>query len=222
MKEIEHSSPPWNDSPSRRGEFFESTLAVLRSSLGRRWPAWLIGFAVVMFSPTLLFRFLWKEIELEPGHFVTEWLHLTIEGLFFFFILEIIRHRSMSATAYQAMVNFVSWNYILPTQRLIASLKASRESLEGEQLIATLSSAAEAWTNLERALSDSVLNHLPNDARLSPWIIDHRVRLDMKRCALMLASLNAGTLRQRDYESFVERLEAFLQSAQSLAGTVIK
>lgn len=219
MKEIERSSPPWNDSPSKRGAFFESTLAVLESSLGKRWPAWLLGFGVVMFFPTLLFGFFWKEITLEPGLFVTEWLHLTIEGVFFFFILEIIRHRSMSATAYQAMVNFVSWNYVFPAQRLIAALKRSRLPLEEEQLIETLSSAAEAWTTLQRALSDDVLNHLPNDARLSPWIIDNRVKLDIKRCAMVLTSLNAGTLRENDYEKLVGGLDAFLLSAQRLAGT---
>jgi hypothetical protein len=108
MKEIEHSSPPWNDAPSRRDAFLESTLAVLRSSLGKRWPVSLLGFGLVMFFPTLIFRFLWKEITLEPALFVTEWLHLTIEGVFFFFILEIIRHRSLSATANQAMIDFVS------------------------------------------------------------------------------------------------------------------
>src|SRR5205823_3125744 len=147
--------------PSRRGEFLESTFAVLKSSLGRRWPVWLLGFGLVMFSPTLIFRFVRKEITLEPGLFVTEWLHLTIEGVFFFFILEIIRHRSMSSTAHRAMINFVTWNYIIPSQRLIAALKRSREPLERAQLIETLRAATEAWTSLTRSLSDDVLHHLP-------------------------------------------------------------
>src|SRR6185295_5696858 len=141
MKEIEHSSPPWNDSPSNHGEFLESILAVLKSSLGKQWPVWLIGFALVMFLPTLVFRFVLKEIVFEPAHFVMEWIHLSIEGVFFFFVLEIIRHRSMSVTAHQSMINFVKWNYVTPTRRLIAALKHSREPLEQAQLIETLRAA---------------------------------------------------------------------------------
>jgi hypothetical protein len=218
MKDIERTSPPWNDVPSKRGEFLESTLAVLQSSLGSRWPVWLIAFAVVMFLPTLIFRFVFKEIVLEPGLFVTEWLHLTIEGLFFFFILEIIRHRSMSVTAHHAMVNFVTWNYVVPTQRLIVALKRSREPLERRELVETLRAATEAWSSLRRALSDDVLSHLPADESLPVWIRDNRYKLDIAQCELMLTSLNASTLKGIDHEKLVGRLDAFLTSAQSLAG----
>jgi hypothetical protein len=216
MKEIERSSAAWNPSPSSRVTLIDSALAVLKSSLGTRWPLFLFFLLLVMIGPSLFCRFVLNDVTLDPPLFVTEWLHLSIEGVFFFFILEIVRHRSLSSTARQSLHDFVSWNYVIPLERLIPSLKRSREPLERKESLDTLTSASDDWTIIRHALSDEALNRLPNDSALPVWILSHRAALDPTRCTALLNSLNSGSLKPQEFDELLGRLQKLLTSAERL------
>ena len=219
MTHIEHDSEAWNTQPSTSVRLLASAVEVLRSSLGRFWPFFLTLLVVVMLLPALVFGLLGR-VRLDPALFVTEWIHLTIEGMFFFFILEIVRHRSLASTSRESLIAFVSLNYLDPIQDLIASLRQSQEAQPetDTNYIQTLAIAGNAWAIIEHALSDDALNHLPKREALVVWIISNRNALDLQRCAAILQSLNAGNRNHEELRELLQRLEAFRVSAKRLCG----
>jgi hypothetical protein len=128
MTHIEHESEPWTPPAARPVNLLTSGVEVLKSSLGRHWQLKVFVLVLMVLMPSILFR-LNHKIEFDSALFVTEWLHLSIEGIFFFFILEIVRHRSLSFTAHESMVRFLTRNYEQPVQVLLDSMKNFRELL---------------------------------------------------------------------------------------------
>ncbi|MGH9971441.1 MAG: hypothetical protein ACREBG_27105 [Pyrinomonadaceae bacterium] len=171
MKHIEFSSEPWNPSPSKYGTLFESAVAVLKSSLGTSWGVTLLAILTIVVLPIPVF-YLLNKIQFDPASFVTEWLKLTVEGIIFFFILEIVRHRSLSFTARQLLITFVATNYIIPLQGMIESLRHFHDGLLGNasfEPIPTITSVRHHWNVVKYALSDSALANLPVGGELIVW-----------------------------------------------------
>lgn len=206
--------------PSKRVNLFTSAREVLRSSLGRFWPLFLLLLVVVMLGPTIIYVFAGK-IELDPALFVTEWLHLSIEGVFFFFILEIVRHRSLSFTAHQSLVRFVTLNYEGPATVIIDSIEQFSKVLNGDQSIDRNEMLGRAWSNwavLERALSDDALKLLPSTAALEVWLMRNSLKLERRKALLnSISSVRyAGELVQAEYDEFLRALGEFLNSSERL------
>jgi len=220
MKHIERFSKPWNESPSRKVTFTESAYAVLKSSLGRFWPISLLSLFTIVFLPALIFI---NDIKLDRPLFVTEWLKLSIEGIIFFFILEIVRHRSLSFTARQLLLTFVTIYYVGPIQDVIGSLKHFREALESHnstEAIQSVTVARQKWNIIEYALSENAISHLSNEGEVMLWLLKHRHELEPRRCNAILRSLstvqNFSSLNVSEFEELLNRLEAFSNSIKSL------
>jgi hypothetical protein len=222
MKHIEYSSEAWNTSPTQTGASFESTIAVLKSSLGKRWPLSLGLLIIVVFLPVPVFIFISK-IRLDPALFVTEWLRLTIEGLLFFFILEIVRHRSMSFTARTRLSSFVAFSYLAPIQGVIESLENFRQKLESNNAGAateSITDAREKWRFIEQNLSDSALYHLTPNEEVISWLLRCRNELQLERCTKIMESLSraqmVGDLNQGEFGEIIAKLQIFLTKMKSI------
>lgn len=223
MKHIEFSSEAWNPVPSKYGTLFESAVAVLKSSLGTRWAVSLLVILTIVVLPIPIFYFL-NEIRFDPASFVTEWLKLTVEGIIFFFILEIVRHRSLSFTARQLLINFIATHYVIPLQSMIAALEQFREGLLGNtslQPISAITTARHHWDIVKHALSDSALANLHIDGDLLVWMQNHRSALDVRRCDAIVSSLSsvqsADSMNPREFEELCKRLETFLHSTSRIS-----
>lgn len=222
MKHIERFSEAWNSSPSYKVTLVASTIEVLKSSLGKFWPAYFLAIIAILFFPALVF---WNEIKLDPPLFVTEWLKLVIEGIIFFFVLEIVRHRSLSFTAHRYLINFVSVNYFIPIRGVVDSIRSFREALERHipaDASQNIKSARDKWDLVEHALTDDALSRLPTEGGIVSWLLKNRNELAPKRCGAILKSLATvqyrESLNQSELDELLSRLEVFLGSITSLFG----
>lgn len=220
MKHIEHHPEPLNPFPSREATLRRAALAVLKSSFGKFWPVYLLLLLLVVFGPTIYF---WHEIRLEPAEFVTEWLKLSIEGVLLFFILEIVRHRSLSANARELLLNSLTANYILPLQEVTASLKGFRDSLVAHDQVESgrfILRARANWRLLEHALSNDFLSRLPAETGAGPWLLKSRDALNAERCGNILKSMatvrDPEHLNVGEFDDLAGRLEKFLDDVRSL------
>ncbi len=216
MKHIEHYPEILNPSPSQQPTFFSSALAVLKSSFGKLWPISLLTLFIAVFLPVVIFI---NEIKLDPPLFVTEWLKLIIEGIIFFFILEIVRHRSMSFTARQLLRNFVMMSYVGPTQGVVEALKHFREALEKRTSTDSIQSITVAWHKwhiVEQALSNDTISHLSTEGEIVVWLLKNRDELEPQKCNSILKSLSAvqdyESLNQDEFAELLNRLERFLKA----------
>jgi hypothetical protein len=220
MKHIEQHPEPVNPFPSREATLRRAAVAVLKSSFGKFWPYYLLFLLLVVFGPAVYFR---HEIRLEPAGFVTEWLKLSIEGVLLFFILEIVRHRSLSANARELLLKSLTANYILPLQEVIDSLKGFRDSLKAHGLAESEQSILHARTNwrlVEQALSNDFLSRLPAETGAWPKMLKSRDALNAERCGNILKSMaqvrDPEHLNVIEFDDLSGRLERFLHEVRSL------
>lgn len=209
-----------NPAPSREVTLRHAASAVLKSSFGKFWPVYMLVIFGVVLGPAYIFR---HEIRLEPAEFVTEWLKLSIEGVLIFFILEIVRHRSLSATARGLLLNYLTATYILPLQESLNSLKSFRESLEGgdqTESARSITSARNNWRLIENALSGAFLSRIPGEAETSSKLLRSREALKPDRCNNIMRSLSnvrdPERLHRADFDELVGLLENFLRDVKSL------
>jgi len=219
MTHIEHDSDPWVPPSPKPVNLLTSAVEVLKSSLGEYWQFKVFLLVVGLLTPSIVFSLAHK-IEFEPAEFVTLWLHLSIEGIFFFFILEIVRHRSLSFTAHESMVRFLTRNYEQPVQVLLVSIKDFRNLLcdRTGDLPATVKSAWRNWSIIKTGLSDEALRHLPGSAALEVWSMRNDLR--PTRCGDLLGSIlganNPSELDNAEYTELLTALENFLNSIKHL------
>jgi len=221
MKHIERFSEPWNSLPSHKVTLLESAIAVFKSSLGKFWPIYLFFILFILFLPVGIFR---NEIRLDPSLFVTEWLKLIIEGIIFFFVLEIVRHRSLSFTAHRFLVNFVITNCCIPIREVIDSVQQFRKELVDRNQTAANKSiklARDKWYIVEHALSHDSLSRLPSDEGITQWLLKNRTMLEPELCSAILRSLGsvqyAESLNESQLEDLLSRLHRFLDSVETLS-----
>jgi hypothetical protein len=220
MTHIEHESAPWTEPVIKEVSLLDSAVHVLKSSLGARWGLKIVLLAIIVLIPGFVL-FITHRIEFDPALFVTEWLHLSIEGIFFFFILEIVRHQSLSFSAHQSMVHFVTVNYEKPIARLLESIRVFRHALSENsriELNKSVNNAWGSWTVVNRGLSDQAIRLLPGTAALEVWSMRNDLRPE--RCGSLLASIlgakHPRELDQSEYEELLAALERFLKATMRL------
>ena len=224
MKELECLPPSGSLSHAPKGTFLESAAAVLLSSLGKFWPVSLLGLLSIVFLPAIICVY-YHFIKIDPGMFVTEWVKISIEGILLFFILEIVRHRSVCFTARRALLNFVTFNYLIPIQGMIEFLKNFQVGLEkgaANDTTQNITSARQRWSVIEHALSDEALYRLPSEAEAAFLLSQWRSALGLKRCNDILRSLSTvqhlEKLNQAEFKELLKRLESFSNTVRNHYG----
>lgn len=200
-------------------DFWPSARSVLRSHLGRTWPASALGLLVLIFWPIIVY---WNSIRIDPAKFVEEWVKLGIGGVLLFLILEIMRHRSLEARGSELLASTLLGTYIAPTGLAIKALENFLHKLErGETGYENnVESAWLAWEEVERALSDNfILSTVRGDLRFR--LVQLRGELDPARCRSLLSSLRAtrgpDDFNRMEYDDLLRRMELFHVGVSSLS-----
>lgn len=201
--------------PVTEPNLFESAKAVLRTHFGARWPLKLPLLFALVFWPLVTF---WQSIKLDRAMFVTEWIKLSTESVIIFLILDILRHRSLSASMRESSHRLLVVGYVVPARTIITGLHAFHQHVDqGDMTTASeyLQKSLEAWKALEFSLSDAAIQSLPSE-ELRTQLVRSRFKLKPARCDSILktfrAMRNKSEFNPDEFNELTDRFENFVKA----------
>lgn len=191
MKEIERHANPSNLVPTSDPTLFQSMIAVLTSSFGGKWFLSLVLIAVVILWPVAVF---FEKIKLDPPHFVTDWLKVTIEGIIFYFVLEVVRHRSMSFTSRQLFHDSVRSLFLVPLRELAGSLAHLQKVLTtgtSSEVHHAVALVVSDWKLMRRMLERATSGLVPMAKSSEAWFEKQLIIFDIDHFQGLVSSLES-------------------------------